>query len=931
MNGLDALGDFLEKAGGPFIGPKGGKWADAKHTIAWKEGGPAKPGKKPDAKTEHEPADLGKKLLGAQQHRNLLRTAVETARKRGGAENEKLASHFEGQAKEIDDEIRALKIRIAVKQKPTKTEKSMSGITDLEDYLSKGGEGSRGGHVVGHTAGGKPIYDSKKVGKELANLKTWVKTKQRFLRQMETDMRRSKKTKRLMQSQYDEHKSALTRAEGRIREMEQSAAGTGGKPARDPFAAGKKLSEGKTALEVHNPPAAAAQRAKGKIMGKSATDGITGLEDYLSKGGPYIGPRGGKWADAKHTIPWSDHAAREKLSHKEVHESASKIKEGMTVTYQGETGTVRRIEGDSAKVMFQGAGQEDRILTHRLKPKIEAAKGKSTADKKAKDEMESGARAAVIGDHFKAIDHYDEALKHLIAHYGDKKKAHEKLIAHHDSEQENDKKAGAKSQFHSLQAKTRRNDLRLGHYMAAGESGKTEKSMSGLTDLESYWQKSQGPRSADDLRKSMFGKYPSTGRSDGITKWADQFYSTSQLQVDALKLVKEAMAIDAERDAWNSRNDKLSWRERQDLGKTERDAYDKKVEEGSKRFDDREAKVSENMAALERKLVDAMIDQAEIEAAQKKVTKSLDATEILEDYLSKAAGHKYTSKKPDGKGGWNYKYASDKNSGSKFPGSEKLKPHTIEIKGKPYRASERKYGMLLLIGSDGRKLVLTPKIGRDADGVLGYTGEYDCHAPQGDRIRRIYTDMTFRRDGGKVVASGPVEKTKKSLNATEILEDYLSKSQDGKPAETELQKSVPPVSDTDAAVMRYMGDDPVSKSIDLRGRSDLDVARARQAAVARGQVAARDEIVAVSGPGTGNAASLLNKARNIKPGYGSPTVPLLNQHTLCKSCGTQRTAVLTTCPSCGGGHVVPLGHDRREPIRPAKGPQNEVLSDRTKV
>ena len=30
------------------------------------------------------------------------------------------------------------------------------------------------------------------------------------------------------------------------------------------------------------------------------------LKSYLSKAGPYIGPRGGKWADAKHTIPWSD-------------------------------------------------------------------------------------------------------------------------------------------------------------------------------------------------------------------------------------------------------------------------------------------------------------------------------------------------------------------------------------------------------------------------------------------------------------------------------------------------------------------------------------------------------------------------------------------------------------------------------------------------
>lgn len=29
----------LAKSGGPFIGPHGGKWADAKHTVAWKENG----------------------------------------------------------------------------------------------------------------------------------------------------------------------------------------------------------------------------------------------------------------------------------------------------------------------------------------------------------------------------------------------------------------------------------------------------------------------------------------------------------------------------------------------------------------------------------------------------------------------------------------------------------------------------------------------------------------------------------------------------------------------------------------------------------------------------------------------------------------------------------------------------------------------------
>lgn len=35
MKSFDALNEYLEKAG-PYIGPKGGKWADAKHTIPWK-------------------------------------------------------------------------------------------------------------------------------------------------------------------------------------------------------------------------------------------------------------------------------------------------------------------------------------------------------------------------------------------------------------------------------------------------------------------------------------------------------------------------------------------------------------------------------------------------------------------------------------------------------------------------------------------------------------------------------------------------------------------------------------------------------------------------------------------------------------------------------------------------------------------------------
>ena len=37
FSGIDGIGEYLEKAGGPFIGPRGGKWADSEHKIPWKE------------------------------------------------------------------------------------------------------------------------------------------------------------------------------------------------------------------------------------------------------------------------------------------------------------------------------------------------------------------------------------------------------------------------------------------------------------------------------------------------------------------------------------------------------------------------------------------------------------------------------------------------------------------------------------------------------------------------------------------------------------------------------------------------------------------------------------------------------------------------------------------------------------------------------
>lgn len=42
---------------------------------------------------------------------------------------------------------------------------------------------------------------------------------------------------------------------------------------------------------------------------RKSMDAIDQLDEFAKGGGPYIGPRGGKWADAQHTIPWGEDKA----------------------------------------------------------------------------------------------------------------------------------------------------------------------------------------------------------------------------------------------------------------------------------------------------------------------------------------------------------------------------------------------------------------------------------------------------------------------------------------------------------------------------------------------------------------------------------------------------------------------------------------------
>lgn len=56
-----------------------------------------------------------------------------------------------------------------------------------------------------------------------------------------------------------------------------------------------------------------------KSMGENEMNGIDALNDF-AKGGPYIGPKGGKWADPQHKIPWD--ARQDKTATKEKRKEA---------------------------------------------------------------------------------------------------------------------------------------------------------------------------------------------------------------------------------------------------------------------------------------------------------------------------------------------------------------------------------------------------------------------------------------------------------------------------------------------------------------------------------------------------------------------------------------------------------------------------------
>ena len=381
---IEALEQFAK--GGPYYGPKGGKYADPQRKIPWKEGGTQR--KKRDTRV-YEIGDWSKMQSPGKKDPPLKVWYVDTLAGKNGKAQEVAVTKLRGSSDyyetrtdyaELEDG-RTVSSTYLFPRKPvfvkmeddygefrnwvagptkeiSKISKSMDGISALDDFTKGGGPyyGPKGGKYADpqrkiawkdREQKGESKKDTETSTKETVS---WVLGDGRrieYTAELETEKRINADGHAVTSSKISMNETI--KVDGKI-------AGTKIEKLPKPVKVGDKTVvgrvvnhtrgptigitsdimdkineavskvkkhpkwEGKEAKEERSMEQAREYEQHSKKMEstlKRSMDGISALDDFTKGGGPYYGPRGGKWQDPQHKIPWDDKAGKKKTGKKQ--------------------------------------------------------------------------------------------------------------------------------------------------------------------------------------------------------------------------------------------------------------------------------------------------------------------------------------------------------------------------------------------------------------------------------------------------------------------------------------------------------------------------------------------------------------------------------------------------------------------------------------
>ncbi|MBT8428397.1 MAG: hypothetical protein KJN79_00650 [Gammaproteobacteria bacterium] len=172
---------------GPFIGPRGGKWADAKHTIPWKEGGEAAP-----AKAAARPAISENNKLSMKHHKEVAQW------------HDERRVHFSGLARKTE--------RVFDPMWRHEERRSLTHVADAHEKAARAHSTAAQHYEEGHSLASGMAGDA---GEAAANASYWEDVHQSKYGEGETDSQKRDRAKRMRGWELDMHQQEHARLETR--------------------------------------------------------------------------------------------------------------------------------------------------------------------------------------------------------------------------------------------------------------------------------------------------------------------------------------------------------------------------------------------------------------------------------------------------------------------------------------------------------------------------------------------------------------------------------------------------------------------------------------------------------------------------------------------------------------------------------------------